>query len=375
MAGKLIVDFIFKDQRLSLYPKLDEVTIKQQNQVSNWLLVGVVMIFIQIVIGGVTRLTGSGLSITEWAPILGTIPPLNEADWLVAFKRYQEIAQFEVLNSDMGMSDFKFIFFWEWFHRLWARSLGVVFFLPFVYFVSKKYFKPKEIFYLLLLFVLGGLQGFLGWFMVKSGLNDTDLHVSHIRLAIHFMAAIGLLIYAFWLYLKYRVSATHFKVFPKSVVSLQLGIIVLVCIQFVYGAFMAGLKAANMAPTWPKINGEWVPALMKGESLTGHPLSVHFIHRNLAYILLILVVFSMIKIRKWARIQNAVLLYHSTFYSFILIIVQVLLGIFSVLTSLSIVRGHFGLFESLAELHQIVGMTLFLVLFFQYYLMKGKKIS
>lgn len=349
------------------------MTIQQRNHVSNWLLIGVVMIFIQIVIGGVTRLTGSGLSITEWAPIMGAIPPLNEADWEVAFRKYQEIAQFEVLNSDMGMSDFKFIFFWEWFHRLWARSLGIVFFIPFVYFLVKKYFKPKEIFLLLLLFALGGLQGFLGWFMVMSGLNDTDLHVNHIRLAIHFMAAIGLLIYAFWLYLKYRLSDTHFNVFPKSLVNFQLWIIILVCVQFVYGAFMAGLKAANMAPTWPKINGEWIPSLMIGESWVSHPLSVHFVHRNLAYILTVLVVISVVRIRKWARTQNAALLYHSTFYSLILIIIQVLLGISSILTSLSIVRGHFGVFESLAELHQITGMTLLLVLFFQYYLMKRKK--
>lgn len=350
------------------------MTIKQRNQVSNWLLVGVVMIFVQIIIGGVTRLTGSGLSITEWAPIMGTIPPMNDADWLVAFQRYQEIAQYKVLNSDMSMGDFKFIFFWEWFHRLWARSLGVVFLLPFIYFLAKKYFTVKEIVLLFVLFLLGGLQGALGWIMVQSGLNDTDLHVSHIRLAIHFMAAIGLLIYAFWLYLKYRLDESHYKAIPAKLKYFQLGIIILVCLQFVYGAFMAGKKAANSAPSWPKINGEWYPTLMKGESWIHHVLSIHFVHRNLAYILLVLVIISVIKIRKWARERGAVLLYHSTFYSLILIIVQLLLGIFAILTSLGIVHGHFGVFESLAAAHQTVGMLLLMVLYFQYYLMKKSTI-
>lgn len=350
------------------------MTKKQQNQVSNWLLIGVVMIFVQIIIGGVTRLTGSGLSITEWAPIMGAIPPLNKEDWIIAFDKYKEIAQFQYLNAHFDLNDFKFIFFWEWFHRLWARSLGIVFAFPFFYFLFKKYFKVKEIVYLIILFLLGGLQGFIGWIMVKSGLNDTDLYVSHIRLAIHFMAAIGLLIYAFWMYLYFRIDKSHFIKAPK-LKSTQLLLIILVCFQFIYGAFMAGLKAAKFAPTWPTINGEWYPSLMKGESWINNVLSIHFVHRNMAYILLIFTIISVIKIRKIAREKNAALLFHSTFYSLILIIVQIALGVFAVLSSLSIIHGEFGPFEFLAEAHQIVGMSLLMVLYLQYFLMRRIEIN
>src|SRR5690554_963452 len=162
----------------------------KRKRVAYWLLTGVFMIVVQIIIGGVTRLTGSGLSITEWKPIMGTIPPLSEADWMEAFEKYQGIAQFKYLNASFTLSDFKFIFFWEWFHRVWARSLGVVFAIPFIYFLVKKYFSKDMIGPLILLFLLGGLQGLIGWIMVQSGLNDTDLHVSHIRLSVHLMAAL-----------------------------------------------------------------------------------------------------------------------------------------------------------------------------------------
>lgn len=146
------------------------------------------MIMIQVVLGGITRLTGSGLSITEWAPIMGSIPPLNDAQWEAAFENYQQIAQYKYVNNHFTLSDFKFIFYWEWFHRVWARSLGVVFAIPFIYFLIKKYFLKEMILPLIILFILGGLQGFIGWFMVSSGLNESSLlYVSHIRLAIHFI--------------------------------------------------------------------------------------------------------------------------------------------------------------------------------------------
>jgi cytochrome c oxidase assembly protein subunit 15 len=177
-------------------------TKRSARPVAIWLLVGVAMIIVQIILGGITRLTGSGLSITEWKPILGTIPPLTEAAWQTAFSKYQQIAQYKHLNFDFTLSDFKFIYFWEWLHRVWGRLIGVVFLIPFVVFLVQRRFHADMVKPLLILFLLGGLQGAVGWIMVQSGLNDEDLYVSHIRLAIHFMLALVLLVYTFWFALK-----------------------------------------------------------------------------------------------------------------------------------------------------------------------------
>ena len=171
---------------------------KKSNAVAIWLLVGVGMIIIQVLLGGITRLTGSGLSITEWKPILGAVPPMNEAAWLKAFEQYKQIGQYKQLNFEFTLSDFKFIYFWEWFHREWARLIGVVFFIPFVWFIIKKKIEKWMINPMVILFLLGILQALLGWIMVASGLNDENLYVDHIRLAIHFIAALGLLCYTLW---------------------------------------------------------------------------------------------------------------------------------------------------------------------------------
>ncbi|MGL6268400.1 MAG: COX15/CtaA family protein, partial [Chitinophagaceae bacterium] len=166
--------------------------------VAYWLLTGVGMIMVQVLLGGITRLTGSGLSITEWKPILGAFPPMNEPDWISAFDKYKEIGQFKHINFDFTLTDFKYIYFWEWFHRVWARLIGLVFLVPFIYFIRKKMIGKEMVIPMIILFLLGALQGALGWIMVKSGLNEEDIYVSHIRLAIHFMAALGLLCYTLW---------------------------------------------------------------------------------------------------------------------------------------------------------------------------------
>src|ERR1051325_6250006 len=167
--------------------------------VANWILLGIIMLIVQVLLGGVTRLTGSGLSITEWKPIMGALPPLNEQEWHTAFEKYKQIAQYKYLNPGFTLSDFKFIFFWEWFHRLWARLIGVVFIIPFIIFFFQKRFKQEMVKPLLILFLLGALQGLVGWIMVQSGLEDSKLlYVSHYRLAIHFILALGLLCYALW---------------------------------------------------------------------------------------------------------------------------------------------------------------------------------
>lgn len=162
---------------------------------SAWLATGVAMLMVQVLLGGVTRLTGSGLSITEWQPLLGALPPMNEQAWIRSFEKYQHIAQFKKLNSHFTLADYQAIFFLEWLHREWARLVGLLFIVPFSFFLIKKKITGKSIGPLIILFLLGALQGEIGWIMVQSGLNDTEVSVSHIRLAIHFICALFLLSY------------------------------------------------------------------------------------------------------------------------------------------------------------------------------------
>ncbi len=341
--------------------------------VSNWLFLGVAMLIVQVILGGVTRLTGSGLSITEWDPIMGFLPPLNEGGWQHAFHQYQQIAQFKYMNFDFTLSDFKHIFFWEWFHRLWARSIGVVFLIPFIYFIIKKHIKPWMIQPLIGLFLLGAMQGLIGWIMVKSGLNDENLYVNHIKLAVHFVAAMVLIAYTLLFALMIRVPQTQ-KVANPSLKKFTVLIIVVLFIQIMYGAFMAGLKAASAAPTWPTINGMWLPDAFWKESITQNlffnKITIHFIHRTLAYIILILLI---IWYRKASQVKQSDWLNVTKKLSIALVALQVLLGIAAILTSPGIVLGKFGLFEWLAELHQVVGMLLLLSMITNAYLLLFKK--
>jgi heme a synthase len=343
-----------------------------------WLLIGVFMIVVQIILGGITRLTDSGLSITEWKPILGTIPPTNEREWNEAFNQYKQLAQYKNLHSYFTLEDFKSIFFWEWLHRLWGRVLGIVFIIPFIIFLLQKKFKKDMVKPMIILFLLGGLQGLIGWIMVKSGLNDEDLYVSHIRLAIHFIAALGLLVYTFWFALKLLVLPQQ-KIYNTLHRKFLMGIIILFVIQLIYGAFMAGLKAATYAPTWPTINGDYVPHNMTsyaGESysffsaIINNPITIHFIHRNLAYLIFILVVVWTIKVttEKKSALFNFVKWLPLSF-----VILQVILGIFAVLSSPKKVPQHWGVFEWNAQLHQVVAIFLLLSLTMAYYLLNAKE--
>ena len=343
-----------------------------------WLLVGVFMIIVQIILGGITRLTDSGLSITEWKPILGTIPPTNEREWNEAFNQYKQLAQYKNLHSYFTLEDFKSIFFWEWLHRLWGRVLGIVFIIPFIIFLLQKRFKKDMVKPMIILFLLGGVQGLIGWIMVKSGLNDEDLYVSHIRLAIHFIAALGLLVYTFWFALKLLIAQEQ-KIYNPPYRKFLMGIIILFVIQLIYGAFMAGLKAATYAPTWPTINGDYLPPHMTsyaGESysffsaIINNPIAIHFIHRNLAYLIFILVVVWTIKV---ATEKKSTLFNFVKWLPLLFVILQVVLGIFAVLASPKKVPQHWGVFEWNAQLHQVVAIFLLLSLTMAYYLLNAKE--
>ena len=347
--------------------------------VAIWLYVGVLMIIVQVILGGVTRLTGSGLSITEWQPILGTVPPTNEAQWQEAFAKYQQIAQFRHLNFHFTLEDFKGIYFWEWLHRLWGRLIGIVFIVPFVIFLIQRRFRKEMVRPLAILFLLGALQGLIGWIMVQSGLNDEDLYVSHIRLAIHFILALLLLVYTFWFALKLSVPPAAFVPHPQ-LRSLLLLILVLLTVQLTYGAFMAGLKAAAAAPTWPDINGSYVPqntgsyqgrSMGFVESWVNHPIVVHFVHRNLGYLIALLVlIWSLLA----ARVRGSRLFRRSRWWPALLVVLQVVLGVLAVMNSYKAVPQQWGLFEWMAEWHQVVAMLLLLSLVFPLYLLRRTKI-
>ncbi|MBM3442233.1 MAG: heme A synthase [Bacteroidetes bacterium] len=301
--------------------------------VVGWLWTGVAMIMVQVLLGGITRLTGSGLSITEWQPILGALPPMSEADWQSAFEKYRQIGQYRYINFDFNLSDFKFIYFWEWFHRLWARLIGLVFLIPFCWFLWRGMLRREWVIPLTVLFGLGILQGAIGWIMVQSGLNEDDVRVSHIRLAVHFMAAMGLLAYTFWFALRLSLPTVAY-VRSEGLRRLTLAVVAVLCVQLVYGAFMAGLKAGAFAPTWPTINQQWWPSGMGGGQdglLSSHnPLAVQFIHRGLGYLVGLLVLIWYVRARRAASTD----LFRS--YASLpvgLVMAQILLGIFSVLYS------------------------------------------
>jgi heme a synthase len=338
--------------------------------VAIWLLVGVGMIMVQVLLGGITRLTGSGLSITEWKPILGTFPPMNEQDWLAAFDQYKQIGQFKHINFDFTLSDFKFIYFWEWFHRVWARLIGLVFLFPFIYFIWKKQIHREMVIPMIILFLLGALQGALGWIMVKSGLNEENLYVSHIRLAIHFIAALGLLCYTLWFSFQLLIpeSSRIFQPAVKKNLHFMLGILVL---QLIYGAFMAGLKAGSFAPTWPTMNGQWWPAGItdaKGSFfVSDNPITVQFIHRGLAYLLTALIVAWHIKARK---ISLAGLFNKFSHLPLLLVVLQVVLGILTVIFS-----TNADALLWLGVSHQFVAMLLLMSLVFMTYLFSGQRVE
>jgi cytochrome c oxidase assembly protein subunit 15 len=338
--------------------------------VSNWILIGVFMLLIQVVLGGITRLTGSGLSITEWNVVTGFIPPLNEHHWMVEFEKYRQTPQYQLLNADFTLPDFKFIFFWEWFHRFWARLIGVVFVVGFVYLLAKQYLKKDMVKPLLILFLLGALQGVIGWIMVASGLTGDAIYVKPTRLALHFVFALALIAYAFWYALELKLDKKD-RVHDAGLYKWSWWLTGLLLLQLAFGALMAGHKAATAAPTWPTINGQWVPGSMLHDkpvllNFIENKITIHFVHRTLAYLLLLLVIMYSMKIFR-KRISSRVF---KTFgrLPLLLVLLQVLLGILSVIYSTSIVPQRWGAFEWMAQCHQVVGMLLFLSLVAMLYL-------
>lgn len=340
--------------------------------VANWILIGVIMLLVQVILGGITRLTGSGLSITEWNVVTGALPPLNEQQWLTEFGKYKQTPQYQLLNVHFTLADFKFIFFWEWFHRFWARLIGVVFIVGFVYLTAKRYLKEDMARPLLILFLFGAMQGAIGWIMVASGLTGDAVYVKPTRLALHFVFALGLIAYAWWFYLQLVIPKTE-RITNLPARRFTWWLLGLLAIQLVFGALMAGHKAATAAPTWPDINGSLAPEHIFEDTpllinFIENKITIHFVHRTLAYLILILTIIYTIRLN---RIRPASATFgRFTFIPIILVTVQVLLGIFSLIVSPKIIPNHWGSFEWLAQLHQVTGMLLVLSFVSMLYLVR-----
>jgi cytochrome c oxidase assembly protein subunit 15 len=312
---------------------------------SNLLLFIAGLVFAMVVVGGITRLTESGLSITEWKPISGAIPPLTQADWQHAFNLYKQTPQYREVAGPAGMTltGFKFIFFWEWVHRLLGRIVGLVFFVGVGWFALKRAIPKGYAWRLAALFVLGGLQGAVGWFMVMSGLEGRT-EVSPYRLSAHLLFALFLFAALVWTALDLRQPDA------KPARLTRLGAIALgtLFIQLMLGAWVAGFRAGYVSNTWPDMNGRFVPEGIDWSrgvlfAITHDPFLIHFLHRWWAWVVVaVLVVFAR-KVRKVPGARAASIAVHSAFGT------QIILGILTVLSGIAI---------GLAVLHQATGALL-----------------
>lgn len=330
-----------------------------------WVLIGIIMLIGQVILGGITRLTGSGLSITSWDIVTGVVPPLNDEQWLQAFEAYKETPQFHKINSTFNVKDFKFIYFWEYFHRLWVRALGFIFLIPFLIFITKKQIDTYLVKRLGLVVFLTILTASAGWIMVQSGLINRPW-VNAYKLTIHFMLALLVI----WAMVKTLADVYNFgtskKIISTAIIPLT---IIITLIQMIFAGLMAGMRAGLYYPSWPDMNGELVPnVLLIGtnwnwanminyDSYLFAPAFVQFTHRILAYLLLVLGIWMFLKLK------NEIDLFSKKWLNLtlLLLITQVVLGVLTVLN----VEGKIPLFYGVA--HQLIGLLYFISLLFLKY--------
>jgi len=282
------------------------MTHSDSRAVRGWLLTLWALVLVMVMIGGITRLTGSGLSIVEWRPIAGILPPIGDAAWQEAFAAYQQSPQFRQQNHWMTLGDFRQIFFWEYVHRLFGRLLGFGLVLPWLYFVWRRLISAPVARRTSSVLLLGGLQGLVGWLMVKSGLAN-EPRVSHYRLALHLLLGVGVGQWILWLALDLLAPRAPQFALATGSRRAVLGLIPLLCLQLVYGAFMAGTRAGYLSATFPDINGHYAPqAFFSSGSFwrdaLDNPFSIHYLHRVLALAILTYVVALVFALRR-ARVE------------------------------------------------------------------------
>ena len=316
---------------------------------SNLLLIVAAMVFLMVVVGGITRLTESGLSITEWKPVAGAIPPLSHAEWQRAFELYKATPEYQQINGPAGMdlTAFKHIFFWEYLHRLIGRLIGVVFALPLLWFAVRRNIPNGYGWKCIGLIALGGAQGALGWYMVMSGLSErTD--VSHFRLSAHLLLALLIMSALIWVALDLRRLAATGEDRPSRLTPVAFTTIAILFIQLMLGAWMAGLNAGQVAPTWPDMQGRFFPDGVDWSqgalfAFTHDPFLIHFVHRWWAWVVVAAMVIFARRVKRMPGGRPASIAVHSAFGT------QIILGVVTVLSGVAI---------WLAALHQAVGALL-----------------
>lgn len=301
---------------------------------ARWLFLVAAVIVVMVIVGGITRLTESGLSITEWKPVTGAIPPLDEAQWRAEFEAYKQIGEYQQVSGPAGMTlpDYKFIYFWEWSHRLLGRFIGLIFAVPLVWFWLRNAiptgYKPR----LLALLALGGLQGTFGWYMVRSGLSTEVTDVSHFWLSIHLLTALFTLAGLIWTALDLKRLAQIRDARPARFTRLSAVVSLVVFIQLLLGAWVAGLNAGLASDTWPLMQGRLVPEFDQTRgwlwAATHDPYLVHFLHRWWAWVAVIALVILARKVRPFDRRASVAI--HSVFGT------QIILGVATVLTGVSL---------------------------------------
>lgn len=311
-----------------------------------WLMVVATLVVTIVVVGGITRLTESGLSITQWKPISGIIPPLNAAQWEAEFAGYRQIPQYAVMNAGMTLGEFKAIFFWEYIHRVLGRVIGMAMALPLAWFAMRRAIPAGFGLRLVSLLALVGVQGLLGWLMVRSGLS-VRTEVAPLWLAAHLITALTMLFVLVWTICDLQVLARDGAARRARVTGLGMVTIAVLAVQLVYGALMAGLRAGKVTDQWPLMNGQVFPGVTQtGQSslhvLTADPAIVHFIHRWLAWVVVVLLVVLARRVKR-AGGRTASIAIHSAFGT------QILLGIATVMTGVSL---------WIAVAHQLVGALL-----------------
>ena len=331
--------------------------LKLNNRISIWLISMFWIISAMIVVGGLTRLTDSGLSITQWQLFSGFLPPLNNAEWFMYFDLYKEIPEFKLQNYDMTMQEFKVIFWWEWAHRFMGRLIGIAFLIPLIYFTFK--IKFKELINLYFIFVLICFQGFIGWYMVSSGLIDR-VDVSHFRLSVHLLVAFFILSLIFWNYLKIKVKSNFHNTIN---IIYPLSFLFLVFLQISIGAFVSGMDAGKIYNSWPLMGNSFFPndnsiSNLFKLSAFSDPSLVQFIHRKLAYLIGLFYLYLLFYIYKNKKSD----LYKSVNILGFFIILQIVLGIFTLLYGAKIL---------IASMHQI--SSIFLVASCIYFLFINTK--
>ena len=330
-----------------------EVSYQQQRAVRLWLYAVAALVLAMVLVGGATRLTESGLSITQWQPVMGVVPPINETQWQAEFEKYQVIPQYRELNRGMSLDAFKTIYWWEWTHRLIGRTIGVVFLLPLLWFLWRGWIVPGLRARLWVIFGLGALQGVVGWWMVASGLANR-VEVSQYRLATHLVLACVIYIAILWTaqWPDERPATPA----PSRIRAIAFGLLILVLAQIYLGALVAGLRAGYLYNTWPLIDGAFVPAASQlffdvpiWRNLFENSLTVQFDHRMLAYTIWLIALihaFNVARVVKTGSVVGSAIILAAT------VTLQATLGILTLLMVVPI---------SLALIHQAMAMILLTV--------------